>query len=100
MTTCPHGKPLHVPCYVCKAEAVHNWARNAVIRSDAIDEELQADVDRLARPRIPHKRGGARAVAIVALRRIVDRAVRDELSSPATADILRIALKALNQLED
>lgn len=41
-----------------------------------------------------------RAVAIVALRRIVDRAVSDELDSPATTDILRIALKALNTLEE
>ena len=41
-----------------------------------------------------------RGIAIVALRRIVDRAVSDELYSPATADILRIALKALNELED
>lgn len=34
-----------------------------------------------------------------ALRRIVDRAVSDELHSPATADILRIALRALKTLE-
>lgn len=41
------------------------------------------------------------AVGIVALRRIVDRVVSAKLDSDAALDdILRIALKALNNLED
>ena len=91
---CPHNYDLRT-CNVCKAEAVRDAIRPGNPLTRAVDRAIHEAIDRgvvTAR--------GARAVAIVALRRIVDRSVRDELHSPATADILRIALKALNQLED
>lgn len=93
---CPHNYDPR-GCYVCKAERV--LAGLAAKYSTGPTLWITpAEAKHLGI--IPHKRGGARAVAIVALRRIVDRAVSDEVNSLATADILRIALKTLNQLED
>lgn len=102
MSTCPHGKPIGAKCLVCLAEAVQagvkalraplDYNTGPEVWTDA--QAYVGFVDNVIR------RGGARALAIVALRRIVDRAVSDEVSSLATTDILRIALKALSQLED
>jgi hypothetical protein len=92
MTTCPHGKQVGVGCYVCKAERVQAAIQGVMpLAFRQALERVTPDADCVP---------DARAVAIVALRRIVDRAVSDEVSSLATADILRIALRALNQLED
>jgi hypothetical protein len=112
VSTCPHGKPIGATCYVCAAEAVaaHFDIQTATgYRLDALmkipvrpygmtDEEARAlhNIGEIIEP------GSAlRAIAIVALRRIVDRAVSVEIDSTAQVDeILRIALKALNQLEE
>lgn len=88
---CPHNyNPA--TCYVCKAERV----RLAITAKYAAMQKARTA------PFTPPDLTTTwpRAIATVALRRIVDRAVSDELHSPATADILRIALLALNQLED
>jgi hypothetical protein len=106
---CPHGYNPRT-CYVCKAEAVRDWARATMVkpvvskfgpahsspaRPIMTEAERRAHIAEIIAPGSTD-----RALAIVALRRIVDRAVSDELCSHATADILRIALKALNQLEE
>jgi hypothetical protein len=84
-------------CNICKVEAVR--AGIAVLLNSphpyAAGEWPPETVRRSRRRYDP------RAVAIVALGRIVDRAVSVELDSTAQVDeILRIALRALNQLED
>jgi hypothetical protein len=82
---CHHGYNPRT-CNVCKAEAVRAAIDDSILRTITFTVPLGYD---------------PRAVAIVALRRIVDRAVRVEISSVAQVDeILRIALRALNQLEE
>jgi len=102
-------------CYICFRSIIDLYASDTQVVASHFDihtatgahlDELMkvplrpyGMTDEQARKLYGHK-PNPRAVAVVALRRIVDRAVSDELSSPATTDILRIALKALNQLED
>lgn len=97
-------------CLVCKAEAVAAHFNIQTATGARLDELMKVPLrpygmtDEQVREKYygihGHKPPNPRALAIVALRRIVDRAVSDEVSSLATTDILRIALKALNQLED